>query len=400
MTLKTKTFELSLDLTKKDPRLDIYGRIGQGFFEEGNDVKGISMLLREIPADASRLDIHIHSGGGSIQEGLGIYGILAAATLEKHTYVDGLAASMASILMLVAPLENRHISENAWVMIHEAESGVGGRAKELRRVADQTERFNDQMVGIYQKNTGLDESEVRSAMDAETWYTAAEAVQFGFANIIEEAMDIAAESKEAILFFSKEGVYQNMPSTLEFDPVLMVEPSSQEDKQKEDETLNLEELKEKHPDLYEAAMKEGKDSVEPVDVSEIAVAERTRITSILALSRPGVEDLVQSLAEDPEMTSGDAAIQVLAAIDANAGNVEEFNAAGADSNGVVSTDGDANTGYLAENGFDGTMESRAKIEWNLNHNNVKQEFLSQEAYEAYLRHDEKGLVSVNTRGVH
>lgn len=140
--------------------------------------------------DVSLLDIHIHSPGGEIWDGLAIYNILAAHKARKVVHVDGIAASMASVIAMVG--DDIEMAENAWMMIHNPAWMVAGEPDELREAAELLEKTKTQLVGIYAKRCGLPDEEVSALMDAETWFTAEEAVAKGFADRTTESLDLAA----------------------------------------------------------------------------------------------------------------------------------------------------------------------------------------------------------------
>src|SRR5690606_6142572 len=109
---------------------------------------------------------------------------------QVTVYVDGLAASAAS---LVAMAGDRIIMpRNAMMMIHNPWTFVAGDANTLLQVAAELEKVREAMIPVYQAKTGLTRDEVSRLLDAETWMTAEEAVELGFADEIEERKQIAA----------------------------------------------------------------------------------------------------------------------------------------------------------------------------------------------------------------
>lgn len=140
--------------------------------------------------EVSLLNIHIHSPGGEIWDGLAIHNILAAHKARKIVHIDGIAASMASAIAMVG--NEIEMAENAWMMIHNPAWAVGGDPDELREAAELLDKTKSQLAGIYAKRCGLPEEEVIALMDAETWMTAEEAVAKGFADRTTESLEIAA----------------------------------------------------------------------------------------------------------------------------------------------------------------------------------------------------------------
>ncbi|MCZ4340581.1 Clp protease ClpP [Sphingomonadaceae bacterium G21617-S1] len=166
----------------------IYGIVGDSW--DGLDA---NTLVPLISAGDDDLHIRINSAGGYVMEGLAIFN---AITREKAkgrkvtTHIDGLAASMASILAMAG--EDIVIADNALIMIHNPWDCACGDATELRQAADKLDRLRDQMVGIYAARTGLSAEELIPLLDAETWFTAVEALAFNLVTSISTAAITAA----------------------------------------------------------------------------------------------------------------------------------------------------------------------------------------------------------------
>lgn len=156
--------------------LRIYGPIG-GWF--GVDAEYFAYTLDEL-GDVDEIEVAINSGGGSAFEGIAIYNLLRAHPARITTRVDGLAASAASIIAQAG--DDRVVMTGAQLMIHDPWMATVGDAAELRRSADQLDRMSDQLAEIYAERAGGDVHDWAAAMANETWYGAAEAVEFGLAD--------------------------------------------------------------------------------------------------------------------------------------------------------------------------------------------------------------------------
>lgn len=95
-------------------------------------------------------------------------------------HIDGLAASAASVVAMAG--DTIKMPENATLMIHNAWTYAGGGAEELRKTADELDRINDQIAGIYAARTGKEKDEISALMTAETWMSGTEALNMGFVN--------------------------------------------------------------------------------------------------------------------------------------------------------------------------------------------------------------------------
>ncbi|EKH9212908.1 Clp protease ClpP (plasmid) [Vibrio parahaemolyticus] len=140
--------------------------------------------------DAEEIDLRINSPGGSVFEGMAIYNALRRHKAKISTYVDGLAASMGSVIALAGDEVN--MAENAYYMIHNPWGGCWGEAKDMRKYAERLDEMREQIANIYQAKTGLDRDAILQAMDDETWYTGKTAQDAGFVDNLTETLDAAA----------------------------------------------------------------------------------------------------------------------------------------------------------------------------------------------------------------
>jgi ATP-dependent protease ClpP protease subunit len=111
-----------------------------------------------------------------------VYSALRRRPGTVTVVVDGLAASIATVIAMAASPGQIIISEGSLMMIHTAWADCAGDADELRAMADVLDKASDSIAGIYAARTGLPASAWRSAMASETWYSAREAVAAGLAD--------------------------------------------------------------------------------------------------------------------------------------------------------------------------------------------------------------------------
>ena len=177
----------------------IYDRIGEGFFTEGVTAKDFITTLQSLKV--ATLSVRINSPGGSVFDGLAIHNALRAHPAEVTTHVDGLAASIASVIALAG--DEVRTADNALMMIHNPMSMAIGTAEELRQEADILDKISGAMVAIYTESSDLDADEVTAALQAETWYSAAEARDAGFIDHIDGASKAAAEYTDDLPTFAR-----------------------------------------------------------------------------------------------------------------------------------------------------------------------------------------------------
>lgn len=142
--------------------------------------------------DVKELNIYINSPGGDVFEGVTITNMLKRKKCTKNVYIDGLAASIASVIAMAG--DNIVMPSNSMLMIHNAWSGCWGNAKEMRETADKLDKITASLRQTYLDKAGdlLDEDTLIELMDNETWLTAQEAYDYGLCTQIGEESNIAA----------------------------------------------------------------------------------------------------------------------------------------------------------------------------------------------------------------
>ncbi|GAB6172969.1 hypothetical protein JCM15765_24470 [Paradesulfitobacterium aromaticivorans] len=181
--------------SKKDTGADegellLYGDISSSTWW-GDEVtpKAFKQDLDDL-GDISTLNIYINSGGGDVFAGLAIYAMLKRHKAQKKVYVDGLAASIASVIAMAG--DRVYMPMNAMMMIHKAWTFGLGNANDFRKLADDMDKIDESILVTYEAKTGLEKEKIIEMVNAETWMTAEEAVSYGFADEIEESKQLAA----------------------------------------------------------------------------------------------------------------------------------------------------------------------------------------------------------------
>ena len=159
------------------PKLYIYDEIG--YF--GQTAKSMVDELREL--DAAELDVHVNSPGGDIFDGLAIYQALRDHKAAVTIRVDGIAASIASVIAMAG--DKVVMAPKASLMIHDGWSMAVGNAEEMRKTADLLDKQSQVIASVYADRSGQPADFWRAAMREETWYTAQEALDAGLVDEIE-----------------------------------------------------------------------------------------------------------------------------------------------------------------------------------------------------------------------
>lgn len=172
--------------------IDVYDVIGESYWRESVSAKSVRAKLKE-NKNASTIKLRVNSRGGDVIDGFAIYNLLNEHPARVEVDVDALAASMASVIIMAA--DEIRMAENAMVMIHNPWSVGMGDAEELRATADVLDKMRDQIANAYVVRTGLGRDEVLAMMDAETWLSAKEAKDKGFADVVKPSKKGAAKKK-------------------------------------------------------------------------------------------------------------------------------------------------------------------------------------------------------------
>jgi ATP-dependent Clp protease, protease subunit len=138
----------------------------------------------------SEVHIRLNSQGGNVVDGLACYNILRQHPARKIVHVDGMALSIASLVMCAG--DEIEAAENSWIMIHNPHNSVAGTPEDLRDMAGLLDQMRDQIASVYEKRSGKPRAEVLALMDAETWMTGPQAVEAGFADRTSTPIAVAA----------------------------------------------------------------------------------------------------------------------------------------------------------------------------------------------------------------
>lgn len=166
-------------------------------------MKGVedSFAIGEIVACAENaidtLTVEIHTGGGSVFDGYRLFNSMQELRnrgVSVTARINTLAASMGSVIAMAA--DKIEIAANGRMMIHEASTAMAGDAEKMRQTANLLEGISDEIAAIYATKTGKTQKEMRDLMKSETWMTAKQAVEMGFADSI---FDTKAKNMASIL---------------------------------------------------------------------------------------------------------------------------------------------------------------------------------------------------------
>lgn len=205
MTIKNQT-DSSADLFFYG---DIVNETWQSEWYEDDMAPGdVKEFLDQLDGTES-INIHINSGGGSVFGGIAIYNMLRRNNAHKTVYVDGLAASIASVIMMAG--DEIVMPKNATVMIHKPSASyffTTKNADDLRKDAESLDTCQEAIMQTYMTKAKVDKEEIEQKVNDETWLTGEEAAEL-FDIKVEEANDAVACAGSSMFF-----CYKNVPTSL------------------------------------------------------------------------------------------------------------------------------------------------------------------------------------------
>lgn len=183
----------------------LYGAIGESFFEDSISAKQFAEELKKLPSSIKEIHLRVNSPGGSVFDGMSIYEKLKSEKKNGRkviAYVDGLAASIASIIVMAA--DEVIVGDGSMIMIHKPMVGLMGNSNDMERMISILDKVEEQMISIYASKTGQSRLDISKALAEETWFTSEEAMNMGLADSkfkAEETLRLAASAIEACNWF-------------------------------------------------------------------------------------------------------------------------------------------------------------------------------------------------------
>ena len=153
-------------------------------------VSAKSFLNDLASAQGDSVRVEINSPGGDVFAGLAIYNGLRNSGKKVNVRVLGLAASAASLVAMAG--DTIEMPENSFMMVHNPWGFAVGGASDMRDTADMLDKLGTSLASTYAKRTGKSAEEITALLDAETWMSAAEAVDAGFATAVISEVPVKA----------------------------------------------------------------------------------------------------------------------------------------------------------------------------------------------------------------
>lgn len=287
---------------KRKAEVLVYEQIGEDWYGNGVTAKKFREQLQAL-GELDEITIRVNSPGGEVFDGFAIYNELRANKARKIVHIDGLAASIASVIAMAG--DEIVMGLGAMMMVHDPWTIALGNSKQMREQADVLDKVKVGLVDAYAGFNGAkDRTEIESLMTAETWFTASEAVEAGFATRLVGDDDETTEQAQAR---SHRHAYAELRAQLRAapNPPALAATQANPANPKEDNVMT--------PEQIEAAKAAAR--------AEALQAEAARVSEIRAMFGPhGVQHLalMSDCVSDQACTAQAASTKLLAALAANA----------------------------------------------------------------------------------
>jgi ATP-dependent protease ClpP protease subunit len=378
---KEKSWYRIANKADRSAEIHIFEQIGEDFWTgDGMTAKKFLSELKGLDVDA--IELHINSPGGSVFDGQAIYSMLKNHKARVDVHIDGLAASIASVIAMAG--DTVTIPRNALMMIHDPSGFAMGTAEDMRKVATALDKVKTGIIAAYQDKTGMAEDALAELMSAETWMTGDEAVAMGFADATGPAVQMQASAGFGLL-----ERFHNLPRGLfnGTSPAPHKHAAKGDNSMAENKTdapvITLDLIRAEHPAIVQAIAAEAADKAR----KEGADAERLRIKAVHEQRLPGHEALIDSMMWDGATSGPEAAVKVLASEKAQRGTrLADMTADGALNVPPAAPAAPAPAPT-------GTVEERCKAAWDKDAS-LASEFSDLTAFVAYTRAIEDGHAKI------
>ena len=182
--------------------------------------------------EIAQLDVHINSYGGSVFAGNAIVNLIENYKKKRkcsvYTYIEGIAASMASVISTVG--DKVYMADNSLYMVHKPLSFVSGNANDLEKEIEILNKVEDTLVANYMKKFNGTEEELRQMLSDETWLTTEEAQGYGFVDEIIDSVEIVASAKSNSLIINKMEFDNSKIADIIKDKKINIKPTNNKEK--------------------------------------------------------------------------------------------------------------------------------------------------------------------------
>ncbi len=168
--------------------------LGSEVKDENANAICAQMLLLNAEDPEKDIYLYINSPGGSVDSGMAIYDTMQWISNDVATVAMGLAASMGQFLLSAGEKGKRFALPHSRIMMHQPSGGLGGTASDIRIQAEQSLHIKKTMSRLIAEHTGQKQAQIEKDSDRDRWFTAEEALEYGF---IDHVYERAAQIKTA-----------------------------------------------------------------------------------------------------------------------------------------------------------------------------------------------------------
>jgi ATP-dependent Clp protease protease subunit len=144
------------------------------------------MLMLAAEDSSKDIYLYINSPGGSITAGMAIYDTMQYVPNDVVTVGIGMCASMGQFLLSSGTKGKRYATPNTRILLHQPHGGFGGTASDIQTQAELILSMKKQLATLTAAQTGKSVEQIMQDGDRDRWFTAAEALDYGFIDHIQE----------------------------------------------------------------------------------------------------------------------------------------------------------------------------------------------------------------------
>ncbi len=169
--------------------------LGSEVRDENANAICAQMLLLNAEDSHKDIYLYINSPGGSVDSGMAIFDTMQWISNDVATVAMGLAASMGQFLLSAGTPGKRYALPHSRIMMHQPSGGLGGTASDIRIQAEQSLHIKKTMAELIAEHTGQSLEQIEADSDRDRWFTAEEALEYGFIDhVYERASQITTEA--------------------------------------------------------------------------------------------------------------------------------------------------------------------------------------------------------------
>nr|DAY19725.1 MAG TPA: Putative ATP dependent Clp protease [Caudoviricetes sp.] len=270
--------------------IDIYGVVlnGKDYWGEDTGVSEVINRLKRLEP-TQNIVLHVNSVGGEVSAGVTLYNRLRALPNKKSVIIEGLAASIASIISMAG--DEIHMALGSEMMIHNPSSFAWGEADDFEKAAESLRKTKENLIDIYEARTGLTREEIATMMDEETWLTAREALEKGFCTSVDKSLQMVACRKGTDL------IVNGLPMSMDVLKGLPVD--KYEEKGEEPMEVTAELLRTDYAEVYDEVFNAG------------VAAERARLQALDGINNEARAEVINRAKYETYATVQDVAVELL-----------------------------------------------------------------------------------------